>query len=199
VIALGRGLGMGIIINGDLYHGAFGGAGEFGHTLVTTGGRLCACGNYGCLETYTSVSGIVKNYNEYKHTTNYSLEKDLQESTLTAIIEQARNGDTAAQAAIQRAGVLLGISLANLVNIFNPECIVLSSPDINLLSDDLLLGSIHQEIKQHLFSQMGRDLSFFTVEQLGYETWARGAGCLVLRHFFVPPARVSVERTFARN
>ena len=54
VVAIGHGVGLGIVINGDLYRGAFGGAGEFGHTAVTTEGRLCVCGNHGCLETYLS-------------------------------------------------------------------------------------------------------------------------------------------------
>jgi N-acetylglucosamine repressor len=195
VVAIGRGVGLGIIANGDLYRGAFGGAGEIGHTAVTAEGRFCNCGNRGCLETYVSFPGIVKNYHEYAQVAPYKLTANSQEPTLSEIIERARNGDDAAKAAIQRAGTLLGVSLANLVNIFNPECIVLSSPDINILTDDLLMGPMHQEIKQHLFSQIGRDLRFLTVEQLGYESWARGAGSLVLRHLFVSPARVYSERT----
>ena len=59
--------------------------------------------------------------------------------------------------------------MANLINIFNPECIILSCPDLNIATDEILVGAMHQEIKQHLFSQMGKDLQFFTVEQLGYE------------------------------
>jgi hypothetical protein len=62
------------------------------------------------------------------------------------------------------------------------------------VTDDLFVGAMHQEIKLHLFSQMGRDLRFFTVEQPGYESWARGAGSLVLRHFFVSPVRMHAER-----
>jgi len=199
VVAIGRGVGLGIITNGDLYRGAFGGAGELGHTVVATEGRLCDCGNRGCLEAYVSFSGILKNYLEYVRVTAYNLTIDTQQPTLLEIIDRARMGDEAAKAAMQRAGVLLGVSLANLVNIFNPECIVLSSPDLNILTDNSFISSMQQEIKQHLFSQMGKDLRFFTVEQLGYETWARGAGCLVLRHFFVSPARVHAERIIARS
>jgi predicted NBD/HSP70 family sugar kinase len=194
VVAIGRGVGLGIIANGDLYRGAFGGAGEFGHTAVTTEGRFCNCGIRGCLETYVSFPGIVKNYREYVQVTAYASGTGMQEPALLDIVERARNGDDAAKAAMQRAGTLLGVSLANLVNIFNPQCIVLSSPNSNILTDDLLVGPMHQEIKQHLFSQMGKDLRFFTVEQLGYESWARGAGSLVLRHFLVSPARVRSER-----
>jgi predicted NBD/HSP70 family sugar kinase len=199
VVAIGRGVGLGIIIHGDLYRGAFGGAGEFGHTVVTTEGRLCNCGNHGCLETYISEPGIVKNYLEYTHATTYNLENVAQESTILEVVERARNGDAAAMTAFQRAGFLLGTSLANLVNIFNPECVILSSPDTNILADDLLLGPMHQALKQHLFSQMGKDLHLFTVEQPGYESWARGAGSLVLHHFFAPLAHVHAERTLVQS
>src|SRR6266581_7321890 len=200
VVAIGRGVGLGIIINSDLYRGAFGGAGEFGHTTVTTGGRLCACGNHGCLETYISESGIVKNYLEYVHATTYSLEKGIQEPTIFEVVERARNGDEAAIAAFQRAGILLGVSLANLVNIFNPECVVLSGPDTDasMLAGDLLLEPMRQAFKQHLFSQIAKDLHFI-VERLGFESWARGAGSLVLRHFFASPAHVNSERTLVPN
>ncbi|HZO73565.1 MAG TPA: ROK family protein [Ktedonobacteraceae bacterium] len=197
VVAIGRGVGLGIVANGDLYRGAFGGAGEFGHTAVTTEGRFCDCGNRGCLETYVSFPGIVKNYREYAQITTYNPIAASSEQELLEIVERARSGDQAAKAALQRAGILLGISLANLINIFNPECIIFSSPDLNILTDDALVGAMHQEIKQHLFSQMGKDLRFCTVEQLGYESWARGAGSLVLRHFFVSPARVHTGRSLA--
>ena len=195
VVAIGGGVGLGIIINDDLYRGAFGGAGEFGHTAVTSEGRLCVCGNYGCLEAYISDYGIVKNYLEYVRSNTYSLEVGIQEPTNREVVELARNGDEAAKAAFQRAGILLGVSLANLVNIFNPECIILSSPDTHasMLAEDLLLEPMHQALKQHLFSQIGKDLQFI-VERLGFESWARGAGSLVLRHFFASPARVYSER-----
>jgi len=196
VVAIGRGVGLGIVVNGDLYRGAFGGAGEFGHTAVTTGGRLCACGNHGCLESYISESGIVKNYLEYVYATTYSLEKGIQEPTIFEVVERARNGDEAAIAAFQRAGILLGVSLANLVNIFNPECVELSGPDVDdgILTGDLLLEPMHQAFKQQLFSQIGKDLHFI-VERRGFESWASGAGSLVLRRFFASPAHVNSERT----
>lgn len=200
VVGIGEGVGLGIIINDDLYRGAFGGAGEFGHTAVTTGGRLCECGNHGCLETYISDAGIVKNYLEYVYATTYSLEKGMQEPTIFEVVERARNGNEAAMAAFQRAGILLGVSLANLVNIFNPECIVLSGADADasFLADGLLLEPMHQALKQHLFSQIGKDLHFI-VAQHGFESWARGAGSLVLRHFFASPARVHSERALVRS
>ncbi len=200
VVAVGRGVGLGIVINDDLYRGASGGAGEFGHTAVTTEGRLCACGNSGCLETYVSDAGIVKNYLEYVRSNTYSLEMGVQELTTHEVLGLARNGDEAAKAAFHRAGILLGVSLANLVNIFNPECVVLSGhdDDASILCGDWLLEPMHQEFKQHLFSQMGRDLHFI-VERRDFESWARGAGSLVLRHFFASPARVHSERVLIRS
>ena len=198
VVGIGSGVGLGIIIGGDLYRGAFGGAGEFGHITVTTEGRLCKCGNYGCLETYISDLGIVKNYLEYIHTTTYSLEREIQEPTAFEVVERARNGDEASIAAIQRAAVLLGVSLANLVNIFNPECLILSGPDTDasILAGDLLLEPMQQTLTQHTFSQIDKDLHF-NVERLGFESWARGAGSLVLRHFFSSPIHLHIDRSLA--
>jgi predicted NBD/HSP70 family sugar kinase len=89
-----------------------------------------------------------------------------------------------------------GVSLANLVNIFNPECIVVTSPDTDtdILAGDLLLEPMYQAFKQHLFSQIGKDLPFI-VERRSFESWARGAGRLVLSHFFASPERVHSERS----
>ena len=192
VVAIGRGVGMGIVINGDLYRGAFGGAGEFGHTAVTADGRQCVCGNHGCLETYLSDDGIVKNYLEYVRSTTYSLDIINQELTPHEIVEKARKGDEAAKAAFHRAGILLGVSLANLVNIFNPECVMLSGhdTDTSIMAGDLLLEPMYQAFNQHLFSRIGKDLRFI-VERRDFESWARGAGSLVLRHFFASPALVT--------
>jgi predicted NBD/HSP70 family sugar kinase len=200
VVAVGHGVGLGIVINGDVYRGAFGGAGEFGHTAVTTEGRPCECGNSGCLETYISDAGIVKNYLEYIRSSTYSLEMGVQELTIRQVVELAKNGDEAATAAFQRAGILLGVSLANLVNIFNPECVVLSghNTDDSILTGDFLLEPMRQAFKQHLFSQIGKDLHFI-VERRDFESWARGAGCLVLRHFFASPAHVYSERIAVEN
>jgi N-acetylglucosamine repressor len=200
VVAVGRGVGLGIVINDDLYRGAFGGAGEFGHTAVATEGRLCACGNSGCLETYISDAGIVKNYLEYVRSSTFRLEIDVQEPTTHEVVELARTGDEAAKAAFHRAGILLGVSLANLVNIFNPECIILCGhdADASILCGDWLLEPMHEAFKQHLFSQMGRDLHFI-VERQDFESWARGAGSLVLRHFFASPARVHAERVLVES
>jgi N-acetylglucosamine repressor len=104
-------------------------------------------------------------------------------------------GDEAAITAFQHAGILLGVSLANLVNIFNPECIVLSGPDTDasILAGDLLLEPMYQALQQHLFSQIGKDLKI-EVERPGFESWARGAGSLVLRHFFASPVHLHSER-----
>ncbi len=161
-----------------------------------------------CLAIYEKLFGQGQPYHHFLvvaigqdvYATTYSLEKGMQEPTIFEVVERARNGDEAAMAAFQRAGILLGVSLANLVNIFNPQCVMLSGPDADasFLADGLLLEPMNQALKQHLFSQIGKDLHFI-VEQRGFESWARGAGSLVLRHFFASPARVHSERALVRS
>ena len=86
----------------------------------------------------------------------------------------------------------MGVSLANLVNIFNPECVELAGhdTDTSIMAGDLLLEPMYQAFNQHLFSRIGKDLRFI-VERRDFESWARGAGSLVLRHFFASPALVT--------
>jgi predicted NBD/HSP70 family sugar kinase len=192
--SIGRGIGMGIIINNDLYRGASGGAGEFGHTTIITDGRLCECGKHGCLEPYISEPGIITNYLEQLNTTAYSsLERRVKQPTIDEIVALAQQGDTVAIAAFQRTGKLLGVSLANMVNIFNPECVVVSSPDTVIAAGDLLFEPMKEALKEHAFSRFSETLECI-IEPLGYESWAQGAGSLVLRHFFASPEQVHMDR-----
>ena len=193
-VSIGRGIGMGIIINGDLYRGALGGAGEFGHITIMTGGRSCECGKRGCLEPYVSEPGIIANYLEQLNTAVYSsLEGRSQKPTISEIVTLAQRGDEAAVAAFQRTGTLLGISLANMITIFNPDCLVVSSPDAVIAAGDLLFEPMKAALKVHAFSRFSEHLPCI-IEPLGYESWAQGAGSLALSHFFALPEQVHSER-----
>jgi len=126
MITLGTGLGSGIVVNGDLVYGHDGFAGEQGHVNVVENGRLCGCGNYGCLETYASAPGI-------KRTVFELLAKDTEGSELVnytfaqldseAIFNAAKKNDPIALKAFEETGKTLGKHLADTVALFSPSAI----------------------------------------------------------------------------
>jgi glucokinase len=115
LMTLGTGVGGGIILDGRIWEGADGMAGEIGHMTILPDGRPCGCGNHGCLEMYASARGIVMSYQERR-----------SGATVTAdqVYHEARNGDGAAVEVMAEMGRYLGIGMASLINIFNPEMIV---------------------------------------------------------------------------
>jgi N-acetylglucosamine repressor len=196
-VVLGRGVGLGLVLNGVVYRGAAGGAGEFGHMVAIPGGRRCECGKRGCLEEYISFRGIIANYRErnYKENIpfNITLNSDSdqavrsEERVVRELLERASGGDELATQAFQYSGELMGIALANLVNVLNPECIVLTGE--GAFVEQEMLQPMEAVLRQNLFSQLGKDLRLLVEPLVGYESWARGAAALVLHRFFVLPAR----------
>ncbi|MDR0546387.1 MAG: ROK family protein [Dysgonamonadaceae bacterium] len=128
VITLGTGLGSGIVVHGEVLYGHDGYAGELGHTIVSTNGRECGCGRYGCLETYASATGIKRTV--YKLLADHAADsvlKNISFNELSAemICTAAINGDAIAREAFAHTGEHLGRALANLVAITSPEAIFL--------------------------------------------------------------------------
>ncbi len=128
VITLGTGLGSAFVMDGRLIYGHDGRAGELGHVNVRQNGRLCRCGNRGCLETYVSTTGIKKTFSNLLRTK--SGKSDLsnisfEELTSEMIYDEARNGNTLALEAFSMTGKILGMKLSEVVAIMNPEAIFL--------------------------------------------------------------------------
>lgn len=127
-LTLGTGVGGGIILGGKLWRGVDGTAGELGHTSVEPfGGVQCGCGNVGCLEVYASATAIVRMAREALTRHSSSLLQSINATELTSkkICSFAIEGDELALDVFRRMGVYLGIAMANFVNIFNPEMIVI--------------------------------------------------------------------------
>lgn len=125
-ISIGVGLGAGIFINGRLFRGSNGFGGEIGHMIVKENGPRCVCGNYGCLESLVSGYAIER---ELKYALKDNVISSLStESKVTAkeVVEQAGKGDKLAYSIINNAAKYLGIGLANVINIFNPQMVVLA-------------------------------------------------------------------------
>jgi predicted NBD/HSP70 family sugar kinase len=136
IVLLGIGAGICIISNGELYRGATSSAGEWGHTTVVAGGRACRCGAAGCLEAYVGAGAITARYEQLKRRRAATSPADL-EGRIAAIID-ARDRDRAAARVLGETVTYLGAGIANLVNLFNPERVVVGGWLGQALSDELL-------------------------------------------------------------
>lgn len=129
-LTIGTGIGGGIVFDGEIFHGASDIAGEIGHMTIDSTGRRCKCGNYGCLEAYASGTAIAERAVEGLQSGALSRLGTYVNGTLSAITAQivydaARDGDEYALEVIHDTARFLGIGVANLVNIFNPEIVVI--------------------------------------------------------------------------
>lgn len=129
VITLGTGVGSGIVVNGQLVYGHDGFAGELGHTTIRrTNGRLCGCGRKGCLETYTSATGVARSAREFLETRkDPSLLRNMNPAEIMSkdVAEAAQQGDALAKEIFQYTGQLLGEAFADFIAFSSPEAIIL--------------------------------------------------------------------------
>jgi glucokinase len=126
-VTAGTGIGGGLILDGTLYRGATGGAGDIGHVVVDPEGPLCGCGDHGCVEVFSSGAGMVNRAREMLAGGEQAASSAMTVEALTpqTIFEAAREGDAVAAPVVETAGRALGLALADYVNINNPEAIVL--------------------------------------------------------------------------
>ena len=126
MVTLGTGVGSGFVANGKMMYGHDGFAGELGHTIAVRDGRLCGCGRKGCLETYTSATGLVRTANEFLETKTISSSlRNLTTITSKNIYDAAVKGDFLALEIFEFTGKILGQSLADAIAITSPEAIIL--------------------------------------------------------------------------
>ncbi len=173
VVTLGRGIGMGMVLNGHLYRGGCGGGGEFGHLTMVPDGPRCDCGKRGCLEALVAEPAILRRMqNAFE-----------REFTMDEAVALARHGDTTAQGIFAAAGRTLGMAIADLVNIFNPPLLVIGGEGARML--DLLQEPLQETLQAHCFNGFFDDMRL-VVEPWGDDAWARGAASLMLDELFRP-------------
>jgi len=145
------GVGGGIIIDGRVYHGVTGSAGELGHIIVQPNGARCLCGELGCLEAYASGTGIAWRAAELVEAGDAPglerVRREKGELDADEIADAAREGDEAARRLFDEAGFYLGIALTNCVNIFNPEMIVLGG-GVTFGAGDLFVARAEDTMRQ---------------------------------------------------
>jgi len=153
-ITIGTGIGGGIIVDGRLYHGASDCAGEIGHTTVEVNGRRCKCGNYGCLEAYASGPAIARRAVEAIEAGQTSKLPDyvdgaLEKITAQTVYQAAHDGDELAEEVVGDTAKFLGAGIANMINIFNPEIVVVFGGVT--YAGERLFGPLRREVAKRAF------------------------------------------------
>jgi glucokinase len=154
-ITLGTGIGGGLMLDGRVVRGASGTAGEFGHTTIDFNGRRCACGNYGCLEAYASGPNIALRAREgieagYESAIEELVDGDLSRITARTVYDAFMAGDEHAREVMLETARLLGAGVANIVNMFNPEVVVLMGGVAH--AGEHLFGPLRAEVKRRAFA-----------------------------------------------
>lgn len=153
VVTLGTGVGSGFVSNGQLIYGNDSFAGELGHTIIVDQGRECSCGRKGCLETYASVTAIVRTANIIlAESSKPSLLRDIPSDALTGeiITDAARNGDTLSLEIFDYTARKLAFSLANVAAITSPETIFLFGGLAK--AGDILLNPVKKHFEEYLLN-----------------------------------------------
>ncbi|MFP4373053.1 MAG: ROK family protein [Spirochaetaceae bacterium] len=181
----GTGLGGGLILEGRLFRGATGGAGEIGHMIIQVDGRRCGCGRYGCLEAMASKTAIAKDLVALATTgsapTVYKKAGSDFAAIKSSVIEKGwREGEPAVVDLLERAARHLGIGMANCVNIFNPELIIIGGGLVERLGAPYI-EMAERAMREHA---MARLASIVHVKQaeLGDDSAVIGAAALAREH-----------------
>ena len=183
-VHLDWGIGLGIIVNGKLYKGRDGFAGEFGHLPMVDNGILCNCGKYGCLETIASGTAIVRMAKEGLKTGRSSLlgqlvSEDPDKIEIRNVVQAAVMGDQYSISTLANVGHWLGKGLSYLIQIFNPELIILGGrmSEANLF----ILPPIQQSIQIFCNPELGNKIQI-KVSELGSQAGIQGVAALMLEH-----------------
>jgi glucokinase len=152
-LTIGTGIGGGIVIDGEIYHGASDVAGEIGHMVIDANGRHCKCGNYGCIEAYASGPNIaaraVEGIGSFDSTLPQYVNGDLTKITAQIVYEAANDGDAYALDIVRETAHLLGAAVSSLVNIFNPDVVVICGGVTQ--AGDTLFKPLRSEVKRRAF------------------------------------------------
>lgn len=169
-VTLGTGIGGGIVLNGEIYHGVSDAAGEIGHMTIEASGRHCKCGNFGCLEAYASGPAIALRAVEgIESGTETTLDEivsgKLEQITAATVYDAADAGDHFAQEVVKDTARYLGAGLANLVNILNPEMIVVAGGVT--FAGESLFTPLREEVAKRAFKSAVERCSIVPAELPG--------------------------------
>ena len=174
-IKIGTGIGAGLLLEGQIYRGVTGSAGEIGHLTIEENGPLCACGNHGCLEAIAGGRAIAQQAQEAARNnkrTQLANIKPIESITARDVASAARLGDLVSQQILSRAGTYLGIAIAGVVNMFNPGMVIIGGGVAQ--SGDILLEPIRLAVQRRSLPAATRAVRI-TTAMLGRRSSSMGA------------------------
>jgi N-acetylglucosamine repressor len=184
VVTVGRGVGVGVVVNGRFYRGMGGGAGELGHMTVQPDGLACDCGKWGCLEALASDGAVVKQALRLIEDGADTALRTRLPFSIDDVIEAAGQGDRLAQDVLAESGRWLGVGVANLVNLLDPGLVIIGGEGV--AAGEWRFEAMRVAFRNHVFDGLA-DQTEFVIEPAGDDTWARGAACVVLGELFKSP------------
>jgi glucokinase len=176
-VTLGTGVGGGIILNGKVFHGVDGTAGEVGHICVEPEGPLCGCGSHGCVEQFASATAIVRQAKERLPETQSSPLNVLQDFTAEDVYNAAKDGDKISKEVFEIAGYYLGIALAGLVNVLNPDVIFIAGGASSAW--EMFIGPTLEQVEKRAFQRPAERVKIVR-GQLGDDAGILGAAKTVV-------------------
>lgn len=184
VINVGWGVGLGLILNGELFRGQDGFAGEFSHIPLFDNNKLCECGKTGCLETETSLLVVIEKARQELKNGKVSLLRELPkdhfEKACEFIIHAAAKGDKLAVSLLSEAGYHIGRGVAILIHILNPEIVILSGR--GSAAGKVWHAPLQQALNEHCIPRLGANTEI-KISALGYHAELIGAAALVMEHY----------------
>ncbi|GAA6182031.1 MULTISPECIES: ROK family transcriptional regulator [unclassified Shimia] len=171
VVTIESGVGMGIVIGGEIYRGTRGSGAEFGHTKVQLEGALCRCGQRGCFEAYVADYALLREAS--------IVGGDMAQWKVDDVLAAAKDGHAMAASIVKRSGSMFAMGLANIVNIFDPELIILAGEQMQ--SSHLYAEEVIDAMRK-LIVQIDKAPPEVVVHKWGNQMWARGAAAYALEN-----------------
>lgn len=180
LVTVEHGVGMSIVLNQQIHRGARGFAGEFGHTIIDLDGAPCRCGQSGCVEAYVADYALLGQAEALVGHVPIDDQRAVQEA-LDALAERSDAGDPEAVAIFERAGEILGIALANAVNVFDPPVIIISGQRAGHPAK-IFIEALKRSLRRHVLAAEA-GVPPIEIHPWADDIWARGAAALVLEQF----------------
>ncbi|MBN2411706.1 ROK family protein [candidate division KSB1 bacterium] len=179
MVTLGSGVGSGLILNGSIYHGSKGAAGEFGHIIIQQNGPLCSCGSRGCVEAFVGKNAILRRMKEILQQDTESILKNHNPTNMTPedIYFAAEKGDKPAIRLFKEVGESLGVGLGNIANLLNLERIVIGGGIAN--AGDLILNHARKVLSENALKTNRESIEIVKAE-LGERAGIVGAAKLAM-------------------